>query len=40
MAATAQAYFGHRAWLLTGRRRWFAWALGTLISITMCFGVL
>lgn len=38
MAFTAQLYFGHRAWLLTGRKRWIRIASFVLPSITLCAG--
>lgn len=39
MAATAQLYFGHRAWCLTGRKPWFRWALIAMVVLTMSMGV-
>ncbi|KAL7424542.1 hypothetical protein Q5752_000226 [Cryptotrichosporon argae] len=39
MAFTGQLYFGHRAWLVTGRKRWFGLLVASLAFITLVAGV-
>ncbi|ORY35809.1 hypothetical protein BCR39DRAFT_585406 [Naematelia encephala] len=39
MAFTAQLYFGRRAWLLLGRKRWFGWLAIIVPTITALCGL-
>ncbi|KAJ9115323.1 hypothetical protein QFC24_007032 [Naganishia onofrii] len=39
MAFTSQCYFGRRAYILLGRRRWFLWVIVTWSSVTGLCGV-
>jgi hypothetical protein len=39
MAYTGQLYFGRRAWILMGRRRWFGILVLILPTITLACGI-